>query len=413
MKSVKFKVGPFECNSKSCATNTTDPSSPTKAQIECFSHSSTPVPPVSLADSAAVVLNKKVIFSENYDEDEDEYDEAVRVDYDADEDDDYEMNEVVVLDAKSKQLQVQDPMTTVNSSNNNLSTKSVKSVSSVIITTNASSGAENNSQNAQACANNHQSDSASSSESGFGTVDDEHEKNENAKAESAPQQQNADNTSSNSNSKPMLTPPDSTGNSASTNISSNSSSSGLAKSFQNNCLPILQPPRQIVYELTGNQPDDVVNILNGETSSINSLGSSDTSLTLTNCCSKFFNKLMAFYYSCFCCYLSNNYNPSAAGGQTPFVCSWLSIFCCCCPILGAVSLYLTHRSRKYKLKQKYELAEKYSNYAEKLNIAALIFGVIFYAIAFFLITLVIFMFWRSKRFWFFSLKKYLLLLLIF
>jgi hypothetical protein len=152
--------------------------------------------------------------------------------------------------------------------------------------------------------------------------------------------------------------------------------------------PILQPPRQIKYE--SNRRDDAINILNDNTSIISS--SSTNSSSFSNFCQKFSDMLTSFYYSCFCCY-----STTSNTNQTPFIWSWLSIFCCCCPLLGAVSLYLTHRSKKFKMKQKYDLAEKYSNYAEKLNIASLIIGVIFYAIAFFFITLVIFMYWRPHN----------------
>lgn len=93
-------------------------------------------------------------------------------------------------------------------------------------------------------------------------------------------------------------------------------------------------------------------------------------------------------YLCFCCTCCKTTNT--------IFWSWLSIFCCCCPLLGGISLYFTHKSRKYKLKQKYDLSDKYSNYAEKLNIASLIFGVLFYAVAFFIITLVLFMYWRHS-----------------
>lgn len=95
------------------------------------------------------------------------------------------------------------------------------------------------------------------------------------------------------------------------------------------------------------------------------------------------------YYLCCCCRCCNVSNT--------IFWSWLSIFCCCCPLLGGISLYLTRRSNKLKMKQKYELADKYSNCAEKLNIASLIFGILFYAFAFFMVTLVIFMYWRHSN----------------
>jgi len=95
------------------------------------------------------------------------------------------------------------------------------------------------------------------------------------------------------------------------------------------------------------------------------------------------------YFLCCCCRCCNVSNT--------IFWSWLSIFCCCCPLLGGISLYLTRRSNKLKMKQQYEKADKYSNCAEKLNIASLIFGVLFYAFAFFMVTLVIFMYWRHSN----------------
>lgn len=93
-------------------------------------------------------------------------------------------------------------------------------------------------------------------------------------------------------------------------------------------------------------------------------------------------------YLCFCCTCCKTTNA--------IFWSWLSIFCCCCPLLGLCSLYCTYKSKKYKMRQNYDLSDKYSNYAEKLNIAALIFGVLFYAVAFFIITLLLFMYWRHS-----------------
>jgi hypothetical protein len=157
-------------------------------------------------------------------------------------------------------------------------------------------------------------------------------------------------------------------------------------------LPILQATRANAYKLNGVSAsrEDVVNILN-DNSSINSLSSSmNSGNRLSNCCSKTYDKFMKCYYSCFCCYSSQT-------NQTPLIWSWLNIFCCCCPLLGGISLYFTHRSKKLKLKQKYDLAEKYSNYAEKLNIASLVIGIIFYAIAFFIITVLIFIYWRHNN----------------
>jgi hypothetical protein len=241
--------------------------------------------------------------------------------------------------------------------------------------------------------------SASSSESGC-CLDDENEaQNKNSSDEACSQQQqqkhkdSIDSTAS--STKPILSRPSQI---------------------------ILAPPRKVVLNMNSNNiiqkagsAEDVMNILNYNHDSASISSSSSDSNTssnrrqISNFFSKMYRKLIAFYHSYFCCYFSSSYNPNNSNNQSnnsvnsqhfnnPCGCfSWLSIFCCCCPLLGAVSLLLTHRSRKLNQKQKYEQAEKYSNYAEKLNIAALIFGVIFYAIAFFMITLVIFMFWRSKN----------------
>ncbi len=100
-------------------------------------------------------------------------------------------------------------------------------------------------------------------------------------------------------------------------------------------------------------------------------------------------KECASKYLCFCCYCCKITN-------TVFW-SWLSIVLCCCPLLGAISLYFTQKSKQYRLKQNYLLADKYSNYSEKLNVASLIFGVLFYACAFFIITLLLFMHWRHNN----------------
>lgn len=125
-----------------------------------------------------------------------------------------------------------------------------------------------------------------------------------------------------------------------------------------------------------------------------SSSSSSSSARHKNCFRRFISKLIKLYYSCMFCY-----SPSSSQDKPALYCccTWLSIFCCCCPLLAGISLYLTKRSNKFKLKQKYELADKYSNWAEKLNIASLILGIIFYAIAFFMITLVIFMYWRPHN----------------
>jgi hypothetical protein len=145
--------------------------------------------------------------------------------------------------------------------------------------------------------------------------------------------------------------------------------------------------------------DDSINILSKKNNNSMNGSSSDVSIVSTNgtqstryrdCCTMLSETMNKYYYSIFCCYSTTSHAP-----HTPLCWSWLSIFCCCCPLLGLISLYFTHKSKKLKLKNKYEEAEKYSGYAEKLNIAALIFGVIFYAIAVFIITLVIFMYWRK------------------
>ena len=232
------------------------------------------------------------------------------------------------------------------------------------------------------------SDTASSSESGFGTVDDENENNNNAKTQSImpianqykPFQsfQNQDLSNNKSNKADE-----------STNRENNNDK------FQQHQIriPNIQGPRQIIYQLNSNSnSDDIANILtSNDNSSINSSLSSSSN-RFNNCCSSIMENLNRCYYSCFCCYSTTSHT-----NQTPFIWSWLSVFCCCCPILGCISLYLSNRSKKFKLKQKYDLAEKYSNYAEKLNIASLIFGVIFYAIIFFLICIFIFMHWRQTK----------------
>lgn len=222
--------------------------------------------------------------------------------------------------------------------------------------------------------------------SGFGTVDEEneHEKNDAInKVEIKPpiiiyqplqqQQQNRVYT-----------------NQLSSSSNNSQQSDNINKYPQPIKLPTLQGPRQIIYELNKNKSEDVTNILH-DNSSINSSSSSDDNRR-SNCVQSMLNRLNKFYYSCFCCYSSSSH-----ANQNPLCCTWLSIFCCCCPLFGLISLYLTNRSKKLKLNQKYAKAEKYSNYAEKLNIASLICGVIFYAIAVFMITLVIFMYWRHHN----------------
>lgn len=216
------------------------------------------------------------------------------------------------------------------------------------------------------------SDSASSCESGFGTVDDEADakplNNQYTPLQQIQQQSLNQNSNILKEDKPFQQQP---------------------QQHQIR-IPNIQGPRQIIYQLNNNNSDDVANILN-DNSSINS-STSSSSNRFNTCCYSIMENLTKCYYSCFCCY-----STTSNTNQTPFIWSWLSVFCCCCPILGCISLYLTNRSKKFKLKQKYDLAEKYSNYAEKLNIASLIFGVIFYAIVFFLICIFIFMHWRQTK----------------
>jgi hypothetical protein len=295
-------------------------------------------------------------------------DEAVNVDYDED-----DMNEVVII-----------------------ANRQIESHHSIN---------ENGTLNRQLNCDDHkresqdEHDSASSSESGFGTVDDEiesgtvhqkgnhdveiHQTDHQIKLNQCQPLQN----DQRSNMIQQQQSVDST-NSSQQQGQSDDAGGSFNNSNKQQQYPILQPPRQIKYE--SNRRDDAINILNDNTSIISS--SSTNSSSFSNFCQKFSDMLTSFYYSCFCCY-----STTSNTNQTPFIWSWLSIFCCCCPLLGAVSLYLTHRSKKFKMKQKYDLAEKYSNYAEKLNIASLIIGVIFYAIAFFFITLVIFMYWRPHN----------------
>lgn len=316
-------------------------------------------------ENKIILFNKKFDYEANADEDDyidHEVDDVVK-DYDADEDENYEINEVIV----------DNPSQTFGK---RLSSRKLNKEEA------------NNKQSLSTSSLPNQSDSSSSrsSESGFGTVDDDVESGKNINENKSNQASNAD-ISIQINECQTLQAQKSVDSTSSTHPlaeSTNKNSQTLQMSF-----PILQPPRQIVYELNMNQSDDVVNILN-DNSSLNSSLSSNSS-GLGGCCASLLEKLIEFYYSCFCCYSTSPHN------HTPMLCSWLTIFCCCCPFLGGISLYLNHRSKRYKLKEKYDLADKYSNYAEKLNIAALIFGVIFYAIAFFIITLVLFMYWRHHH----------------
>ena len=126
--------------------------------------------------------------------------------------------------------------------------------------------------------------------------------------------------------------------------------------------------------------DDHLVILNASTHS--------SSTNLSSTFSRRIEESRFLRYLCFCCTCCKTTNT--------IFWSWLSIFCCCCPLLGLCSLYLTYKSKKYKQNQKYELSDRYSSYAEKLNIASLIFGILFYAVAFIIITLVLFMYWRHS-----------------
>ena len=231
------------------------------------------------------------------------------------------------------------------------------------------------------------SDTVSSSESGFGTVDDEIDNQ--IQEDSNKIEKNPTNTSNQivHQYQPLQQKQNQmsdvfgkqTGSNES-NIQQQNQQADKSEKYQQPIkLPTLQGPRQIIYELK-NKSDDITNILN-DNSSINSSSSSSDSSGRFGCCKSAFSKLKKFYCSCFCCYST----------------SWLSIFCCCCPLLGCLSLYFTNRSKKLKLKHNYAKAERYSDYAEKLNIAALIFGIIFYAIAIFLIALVINMYWRNNN----------------
>jgi len=233
------------------------------------------------------------------------------------------------------------------------------------------------------------SDSASSNESGFGTVDDELDNENEKKVEN-------DNKKKESVPNVIVYQPLQQKQGLFNEVKSNSSNSSqqsdnISKYPQSIKLPTLQGPRQIIYELNNknNKSDDIANILQ-DNSSINSSSSSDDTSHL-GCGQSFMRRLNKYYTNCFC------YSASSNVRRAPVCCTWLSIFCCCCPLLGCISIYFMNRSKKLKLNQKYAQAEKYSNYAEKLNIASLIFGVIFYAIAVFMITLVIFMCWRNQN----------------
>ena len=151
-----------------------------------------------------------------------------------------------------------------------------------------------------------------------------------------------------------------------------------------------EPQFHIDQELHQNQPKPINSNLYDDNLVI--LSTSANSLSTTVSSSTFSRRLEEnrfLRYLCFLCTCCKTTNT--------IFWSWLSIFCCCCPLLGLCSLYCTYKSKKYKLKQKYDLSDKYSSYAEKLNIASLIFGILFYAVAFFIITLVLFMYWRHSN----------------
>lgn len=307
--------------------------------------------------------------------------EDVEADYDADNDDDddeldhdYELNEIVIESGKKPG---------VAATTTAAVTKKMRKIKSAL----GASGEKSNVTPANPTSGPKQAapDSTSSSESGFGTVDDEIDPNN-------------INTNPNQPRLSKLDPGKKSPDSVVIDMSGFSKKPNQSGSIDTNSsqFPILQPPRQVVYELGGagnngrRRSDEIKNILNDNSSLNSSMCSSSSSLRDKNCCARLFAKLVKFYYSCFCCVSTSQDKPLLC-------CTWLSIFCCCCPLLAGVSLYFTKRSKRFKLKQKYELADKYSNWAEKLNIASLIIGIIFYAIAFFMITLVIFMYWRPRN----------------
>lgn len=313
--------------------------------------------------------------------------EEVEADYDADNDDDdeeeeidqdYELNEIVIDSGQA---------TTQQGSKKGVTASTTAAVSKKMRKIKCALGASVEKTNAVETNPNgkppSQPDSTSSSESGFGTVDDDVDPNNHVNSNPTVIKLDQD----------KRTPSDVVIDMSALGKRPNQSSSTDTNTSQ---FPILQPPRQIVYELGASgggrrHSDEIVNILNDHSSLNSSICSSSSSSTADkNCCTRLFSNLVKFYYSCFCC-------VSTTQDTSLMCCTWLSIFCCCCPLLAGVSLYFTKRSKRFKLKQKYELADKYSSWAEKLNIASLIIGIIFYAIAFFMITLVIFMYWRPHK----------------
>lgn len=304
--------------------------------------------------------------------------EEVEIDYDADDDDDddhrvddsddYELNEIVIDSTGSSGPN--HILTSKKQQKQRIATKK-------IISKNASQPSNPSNPSKPV------TDSTSSSESGFGTVDDDIDPN---------------------NPNHLVNKLETRRNPSESVIIDMSGYGKKPSQSSESQYPILQPPKQVVYEFgvsaggdggsggDRRRSDEIVNILSNSSSLNSSVcsESSESSDSKKNCCSRFIAALVRFYYSCFCCVSSSHDKPLLC-------CTWLSIFCCCCPLLAGVSLYLTKRSKRFKLKQKYELADKYSNWAEKLNIASLILGIIFYAIAFFMITLVIFMYWRPHN----------------
>jgi len=373
MKSMKYKIGPFELNNYENSQLDEGKIIPTKSPI------------CSKKDQQ---LNNHIVRKKNffYNQENDPSVE-MHINYDADID---ELNEIVICDP----LKASSSSACVNKKRS--STKSNTSLS----TTSSIDQVKISKEEIRVNNNSPITDSVSSSESGFGTTGDE--ENDNI---SNTYKQQSPTTSNSTNMQAISTLPI---NHCQPLPQEQRNNQGLISQQQaldsnelkiSNSLPVILPPsRQIIFSglansSNKNNSEDVVNILNDNSS----LNSSFYSMNSNNnrvfrCCSSIFNYLIKFYYSCFCCYSTTSHT-----NHTPLIWSWLSIFCCCCPVLGGLSLFLTHRSKMYKRKQKYDLADKYSNYAEKLNIASLIFGVIFYAIAFFLITLVIFMYWRPHN----------------
>jgi hypothetical protein len=359
MKSMKYKIGPFELNNKKNQVDETHIVLKNKPHIfKKIDHYSN---------------QKKAFYNQNDPPIE------MRINYDADID---ELNEIVISE----------PVKSVNSNvcvnikrNFTKSNTSLSTISSASLTPIKNSKVETRVDN-----NSPNVDSISSSESGFGTTGDEENEIQHPNISAQTIQTVPENQCQpfpQEQRKPEFV--------------SQQQHLDLNQLKNLNSLPIIHPPnRQIIFSglsnsSNKNNSDDVVKILTNDSSSLNSSvysSNSSNNNRAFRCCSSIFNSLIKFYYSCFCCYSTTSHT-----NQTPLIWSWLSVFCCCCPLLGGISLFLSHRSKVYKRKQNYDLADKYSKYAECTNIAALIFGVIFYAIAFFLITLVIFMYWRPHN----------------